>query len=105
MDSRWRHDYFPFCKTLYEVRLKQFSEETLNFLQIPDDVIHFRCTFTLIHPEKATRNPEREPYKTLIKMRTMVTGERPVMGIQMGIRVAGQVAIGDAVYINGDDEK
>lgn len=30
--------------------------------------------------------------------------DRPVMGIQMGIRVTGQVSIGDAVYINDDNE-
>lgn len=67
--------------------------------------IYFRCSFTLIDPETGIRHPEREPFKTLIKTRTMVPKERPIMGIQMGIRVAGVVSIGDAVYVNDDDSK
>lgn len=67
--------------------------------------MYFRCLFTNINPETGIRHPEREPFKTLTKTRTILRdNDRPVMGIQMGIRVVGQVSIGDSVYINDDSE-
>lgn len=63
-----------------------------------------RCIFTNINPETGIRNPDREPLETLIKTRTILPNETPVMGIQMGIRVAGTVSIGDAVYIEDENE-
>lgn len=66
--------------------------------------MNFRCLFTNINPETGQRHPQHEPFKTLSKTRSILQGnERPVMGIQMGIRVIGQVSIGDAVYINDDN--
>lgn len=63
--------------------------------------IYFRCLFVNINPETGLRHPKHEPFQTLSKTRKILPDhDRPVMGIQMGIRVAGQVSIGDAVYIN-----
>lgn len=64
----------------------------------------FRCIFTNINPETGDRNPQREPLETLVKNRTIIPNQSPVMGLHMGIRIAGRVAIGDPVYINDDSE-
>lgn len=61
-----------------------------------------RCIFTNINPETGERHPEREPFETLIKTRTILPNETPVMGIQLGIRIEGEVSIGDAVYISDE---
>lgn len=61
---------------------------------------HYRCIFTNIDPETGLRNPDHQPLKTLTKNRTILPNEPPVMGIQMGIRLGGQMTIGDSVYIN-----
>lgn len=67
--------------------------------------MHFRCLFTNINPETGLRYPEQQPFRTLTKTRMILPdSDRPVMGIQMGIRVTGQVSIGDAVYINDNNE-
>ena len=50
------------------------------------------------------RNPNREPFETLVKNRTIIPDQTPVMGVQMGIRVTGTISIGDAVYINDESE-
>lgn len=50
------------------------------------------------------RHPQREPFETLIKNRTILPNETPVMGVQMGIRVAGTISIGDRVYIEDENE-
>lgn len=50
------------------------------------------------------RHPQREPFETLIKNRTILPNETPVMGIQMGIRVTGTISIGDAIYIDDASE-
>lgn len=63
-----------------------------------------RCIFTNIDPETGIRNPEREPFETLVKTRSIVPNLTPVMGIQMGIRIAGKISVGDSVYINDESE-
>ena len=63
-----------------------------------------RCIFTNINPETGVRNPNREPFETLVKNRTIIPDQTPVMGVQMGIRVTGTISIGDAVYINDESE-
>lgn len=66
-------------------------------------VMDFRCIFTNINPETGERHPKQEPLQTLIKTRTILPDNNPpVMGVQMGLRIAGKISIGDAVYINVD---
>lgn len=68
--------------------------------------IHFfifnRCIFTNINPETGERHPQRQPLETLVKYRTIIPDQSPVMGAHLGVRVAGQVSIDDDVYI-GDE--
>lgn len=59
---------------------------------------------TCIDPETAERNPKREPLETLIKNRSLIPNNPPVMGLYLAIRVPGTVSIGDAVYINDESE-
>lgn len=63
-----------------------------------------RCIFTNINPETGTRNPNKQPFKTLVKNRTIIKGATPVMGTQMGVRVCGKIAIGDDVYVEDKSE-
>lgn len=51
------------------------------------------------------RHPKREPLETLIKYRSIVPNESPVMGIHLGIRAAGRISNGDSVYINDDTDE
>ena len=61
--------------------------------------IYFRCIFTNIDPETAERHKE-EPLKTLKSYRQFEkTGDSPVLGIHLGVRIEGAVKVGDAVYI------
>lgn len=64
----------------------------------------FRCIFTNINPETGERHPAREPLETLIKNRTLVPNDPPVMGIHVAIRQPGKISIGDEVYINDENE-
>lgn len=57
-----------------------------------------RCVFTNVDPATGNRNPVKEPLSTLRKYRTIGEGG-PTMGIHLGIRTAGRVAIGDDVYV------
>lgn len=67
---------------------------------------HFlRCIFTNINPETGMRHPQREPFETLVKRRTIIPEETPVMGTQLGIRVTGKISIGDTVYINDENDE
>lgn len=63
-----------------------------------------RCIFTNINPETGLRNPQREPFETLVKNRTIIPDQTPVMGIQMGIRVTGKISVSDDVFINDESE-
>lgn len=62
----------------------------------------FRCIFTNIDPATGERNPDHQPLKTLKEYRSIVPNDSPVMGIHIGLRDAGRVSIGDAVYIEDD---
>lgn len=61
-----------------------------------------RCILININAETGKRHPDGEPFKTLVKTRTILPNETPVIGIQMGVRIPGSVSIGDAVYINDE---
>lgn len=58
--------------------------------------------FTNINPDDGERNVNREPLQTLVKNRTLIPNESPVMGLHLAIRVPGTVSIGDAIYVNDD---
>lgn len=60
--------------------------------------------FTNINPDSGERSPNREPLQTLVKNRTLIPNESPVMGLHLALRTSGTVSIGDAVYINDEDE-
>lgn len=65
---------------------------------------HFRCIFANINPDTAQRNPQREPLETLIKHRTIISNESPVMGLYLAIRAPGSISIGDAIYIEDESD-
>ncbi|XP_055585784.1 mitochondrial amidoxime-reducing component 1-like isoform X2 [Uranotaenia lowii] len=59
-----------------------------------------RCLFTNVDPETGIPSDDNEPLKTLKTYRKMPgLGDSPVVGAQMGIRVAGTVHLGDSVYV------
>lgn len=59
-----------------------------------------RCIFTNIDPFTAHRHPEGQPLKTLKTYRKFEkTGESPVLGVHLGVKVPGFVKIGDPVYV------
>ncbi|XP_055684866.1 mitochondrial amidoxime reducing component 2-like [Lutzomyia longipalpis] len=59
-----------------------------------------RCIFTNINPETAQRNPDFQPLKTLKSYRMVPdAGDSPILGIHLGVRVPGKIALGDAVYV------
>ena len=69
------------------------------------NVYHFcRCIFTNIDPETGLRNPDHQPFNTLLKNRSIIKDATPVMGVQMGIRVSGRISIGDDVFISDESE-
>lgn len=82
-----------------------WEEDSWKWVRI-GDVVTFRnvkpctrCIFTNINPETAQRNPSREPLKTLKETRSIVPNDSPVMGAHLGLRIAGNIRVGDAVYI------
>ncbi|KAG4076052.1 hypothetical protein HA402_011526 [Bradysia odoriphaga] len=85
-----------------------YDEDSWKWVRIGDNVVFrvlkpcTRCILTNINPETGKRHPEGEPLKTLVKTRTILPNEPPVIGIQMGVRVRGSVSIGDAVYVNDE---
>lgn len=61
----------------------------------------FRCTFTNVDPETALRDPNGETLKALKTYRQIHgTGSSPFCGIHMGMRVSGDVSLGDSVYVS-----
>lgn len=59
-----------------------------------------RCIFTNINPETAERNPKGEPLKTLKQYRKFkATGESPVLGVHLGMKVPGVIKLGDPIYV------
>lgn len=100
MGSYWRKCCFPGFETMHKV-----TQTNTRVLKQNDFALNFcRCIFTNINPETGIRNPNKEPFQTLVKTRTLIPGLTPVMGIQMGIRITGKVSIGDAVYIEDENE-
>lgn len=61
-----------------------------------------RCIFTNINPLTGERHPNQQPLATLNERRTIIPNEAPVLGVHLGIRLAGKVSIGDDVYVEDE---
>lgn len=60
-----------------------------------------RCPFVTIDPVTTEKDVEREPLKTLRTYRKLESaGRKTVMGIHLGIRVRGKIALGDSVFVD-----
>lgn len=59
-----------------------------------------RCVFTNIDPETAEKDPKGETLKVLKEYRIFPKfGTSPCCGIHLGMRVPGNVSLGDSVYV------
>lgn len=81
-----------------------YVEDNWQWVKIGNTVFKYvkpclRCVFTNIDPEKGVSNPQGQPLKTLKEYRKIPKlGESPAFGIHLGLRKAGEVSLGDAVY-------
>lgn len=87
-----------------------FAEDDWRWIRIGQHVtfrnvmLCTRCIFTNIDPVTAQRNAQQQPLKTLKAYRTIWPGEAsPCMGIHIGVRQTGGVALGDDVYVEDID--
>lgn len=82
-----------------------YSEDDWSWIRIGQHVtfrnvkLCTRCLFTNIDPVDGTRNVNHEPLKTLKAYRSVLPNESPCLGIHMGVRQTGVVALGDGVYV------
>lgn len=82
-----------------------FEEDNWKWVRIGNVVMNYcqpctRCIFTNIDPTTAERHPDGQPLKTLKAYRKFEeTGESPVMGVHLGVKVPGFVKLGDPVYV------
>ncbi|XP_050085129.1 mitochondrial amidoxime-reducing component 1-like isoform X1 [Anopheles aquasalis] len=82
-----------------------FEEDDWRWIRIGDTVYEnvkpcTRCLFTNVDPETGVSSPVQEPLNTLRKYRMKPgLGASPVVGMQMGVRVTGKIAVGEAVYV------
>lgn len=82
-----------------------FAEDDWDWIRIGETVtfrnvlLCARCIFTNIDPVTAERHKTHEPLKTLKDYRSIWKGQGPCMGIHMGVRQTGVVALGDDVYV------
>lgn len=82
-----------------------FSEDDWNWIRIGSNVtfrnvkLCTRCLFTNIDPVTAQRNEDQQPLKELKQYRSVLPNESPCLGIHMGVRQTGVVALGDGVYV------
>lgn len=81
-----------------------YAEDNWRWVKIGNTVFKYvkpclRCVFTNIDPESGIPNPEGQPLKTLKGYRKIPSlGESPAFGIHLGLRIPGEVSLGDAVY-------
>lgn len=86
-----------------------YEEDKWKWVKIGNEVIFrnvkpcTRCIFTTVNPETGTFSKDRNPLKALKEYRTFKkTGDTPVLGIHLGVRLAGTVTMGDSVYVEAD---
>ena len=87
-----------------------FAEDRWRYLAIGGALFEnvkpcTRCLFTTIDPETGVRDALGEPLKTLRQFRLNedpalrpVLGDSPLFGINLGLRRAGEIRVGDVVY-------
>lgn len=75
----------------------------LNENNYYNKIENFRCPFVNIDPVTAVWNPNHQPLHTLNEYRSIVPGASGVMGIHIGLREAGQISIGDDIYIDDNE--
>ncbi|XP_001648334.2 mitochondrial amidoxime-reducing component 1 [Aedes aegypti] len=81
-----------------------YAEDDWRWVKIGSTVFKYvkpclRCVFTNIDPEKGSSSVEGQPLKTLKSYRRKPEfGEAPAFGIHLGLRVPGEVSLGDPVY-------
>lgn len=81
-----------------------YSEDEWRWVKIGGTVFKYvkpclRCVFTTIDPEKGESSRQGQPLKKLKEYRKIPSlGESPALGIHLGLRKPGEVALGDAVY-------
>lgn len=82
-----------------------FAEDDWTWIRIGQHVtfrnvkLCTRCVFTNIDPETAKRNKDHQPLATLKSYRSVLPDESPCLGIHMGVRQTGVVALGDGVFV------
>ncbi|XP_055845848.1 mitochondrial amidoxime reducing component 2-like [Episyrphus balteatus] len=83
-----------------------YDEDHWQWVKIGNEVVFrnigpcYRCIVPNVNPYTSERHPNGEPLKTLKKYR-VIPGSKfdsPGMGIQLGLRVGGNVKQGDSVY-------
>ncbi|XP_065091328.1 mitochondrial amidoxime reducing component 2-like [Ochlerotatus camptorhynchus] len=81
-----------------------YAEDDWRWVKIGSTVFKYvnpclRCVFTNIDPEKGTSSADGQPLKTLKSYRRIPElGESPAFGIYLGVRLPGEVSLGDPVY-------
>ncbi|XP_062537481.1 mitochondrial amidoxime-reducing component 1-like [Armigeres subalbatus] len=81
-----------------------YAEDGWRWVKIGNTVFKYvkpclRCVFTNIDPEKGVSSADGQPLKTLKSYRKKAEfGEAPAFGIHLGLRLKGEVSLGDPVY-------
>lgn len=85
---------------------RAWEEDHFKWIKIGNDAVFkkiepcLRCMLTTIDPYLGERNKDEEPIKTLKTFRVFPEiGKSPVFGVHLGLRSAGKVKSGDAVYV------
>lgn len=86
---------------------KAWEEDSFHWIKIGEQAVFkklepcLRCMLTTIDPLTGERNKNEEPIKTLKTFRLFnEIGKSPVFGVHLGLRAAGKVKSGDAVYVS-----
>ncbi|XP_014248552.1 mitochondrial amidoxime reducing component 2-like [Cimex lectularius] len=90
-----------------------FDEDKWKWLKIGENAVFrvfcpcTRCSFTTINPETKIKDKNLEPIKTLKTYRVAteekqkkVVGTTPFMGVYASLYKAGNIAVGDSVYLS-----
>lgn len=90
--------------------IEPYSEDDWDWIKIGDVVLRnvkecTRCILTTVNPENGTRDPQREPLKTLETYRMSVGPKKqPVMGNNYSVRQTGFISVGDKVFYGKSSE-
>ncbi|KAF5305930.1 hypothetical protein FQR65_LT07541 [Abscondita terminalis] len=95
-----------------------YAEDNWAWFKIGNAILYTakpctRCALTTVNPENGVRSKFNEPLRTLRKYRLLqdvmnisLDGDTPLMGVNVGLQVEGNIKVGDVVYvvdINIDD--